>query len=232
MLTSPAVAVLAVYFVLVGGVESVTDFSNLTRAMFAEILEVLILMFVALAVFPAVHLTATSARRAGAEAQLAATPTDALRRDMALCLGVLLGPAALDARAGPARRLGGRRGRPRPPRRAADRPLDRHRGPPVAGAGVGCGDPGDRRSALAPLPRIASRGLCRDGLRHGLDRRGGWRDHPVVVVVRGERRRTPLRHGARRRRHRSPGTRPTCSPGRSSASARSGCVSPSTSAPG
>jgi uncharacterized membrane protein len=95
MLTSPAVAVLAVYFVVVGGVESVTDFSNLTRAMFAEILEVLILMFVALAVFPAVHLTATSARRAGAEAQLAATPTDALRRDMSLCLGVLLGPVAL-----------------------------------------------------------------------------------------------------------------------------------------
>lgn len=94
MLTSPALAVLGLYFVLVGGVEFVTDAASLTRAMFAEILEVLLLMFVALVVFPAVHLTATSARRAGADAQLAATPMDELRRDLALCLGVLLGPAA------------------------------------------------------------------------------------------------------------------------------------------
>jgi hypothetical protein len=94
MLTSPAVAVLGLYFVLVGGVEFVTDVASLTRAMVAEVLEVLLLMFVALVIFPAVHLTATSSRRAGADAQLAATPTDALRRDLASCLGVLLGPAA------------------------------------------------------------------------------------------------------------------------------------------
>lgn len=95
MLTSPAVAVLGLYFVLVGGVEFVNDVSSLTRAMVAEVLEVLLLMFVALVIFPAVHLTATSARRAGADAQLAASPMDTLRRDFALCLGVLLGPAAL-----------------------------------------------------------------------------------------------------------------------------------------
>lgn len=95
ILTSPAVAILGLYFVLVGGVGIVTDFSSLTRAMFAEVLEVLLLMFVALVIFPAVHLTATSAHRAGAEGQLAATPMDVLRRDLALCLGVLLGPAAV-----------------------------------------------------------------------------------------------------------------------------------------
>ena len=53
MLTSPAIVVLGVYFVLVGGVEFVTDASSLTRAMLAEVLEVLALMFVALVVFPA-----------------------------------------------------------------------------------------------------------------------------------------------------------------------------------
>lgn len=93
MLTSPAVGLLALYFILVGGVEMFSDFSSLTQAMFAEILGVLLLMFVVLVVFPAVHLTATSARRAGAEAQLTPSPMDALRRDMSLCVGVLVGPA-------------------------------------------------------------------------------------------------------------------------------------------
>ncbi len=90
MLTSPAIALTAVYVLFVGGVGTITG-EEISRAMAAEFAEV-IAMFFAIVVFPAAHLTATSARRAGAEAQLSAAPTDPLRRDLALCLGVVLGP--------------------------------------------------------------------------------------------------------------------------------------------
>ncbi len=93
MVTSPAMAVLAAYFVLVVGVDSFTDFSSITRSVVVEFLAVITGMMLGVAIFLATHLTASSARRAGAEAQLSASPMDPVRRDLALCLGVLLGPA-------------------------------------------------------------------------------------------------------------------------------------------
>jgi hypothetical protein len=89
-LTSPALAIVGVYFVLTIGLSGIAG-EHWSRALLAEFAGV-IGVFFAIAVFPAVHLTATSARRTGAEAQLAATPQGPLNRDLALCLAVVLGP--------------------------------------------------------------------------------------------------------------------------------------------
>ncbi len=90
IMTSPAILFVGAYVLLLGGVgvDHGEDFSRAALAEFSGYIGV----FFGIAVFPAVHLTATSARRSGAEAQLSATAQTPLRRDLALCLGVMLGP--------------------------------------------------------------------------------------------------------------------------------------------
>jgi hypothetical protein len=90
IMTSPAILFVGVYVLLLGGVGSING-EEFSRAAFADF-SAYIGVFFGIAVLPAVHLTATSARRSGAETQLSATPQGPLRRDLALCVGVVLGP--------------------------------------------------------------------------------------------------------------------------------------------
>ncbi len=90
MLTSPALAVVGAYLLVTVGMSSVAG-EHWSRGLVAEFAAIWGIFF-GIAVFPAVHLTATSARRTGAEGQLAAAPQGPLHRDLALCLGVVLGP--------------------------------------------------------------------------------------------------------------------------------------------
>ncbi len=90
MLTSPALVVVGAYLLLTVGMSSIAG-EHWSRGLAAEFAAIWGIFF-GIAVFPAVHLTATSARRTGAEGQLAAAPQEPLHRDLALCLGVVLGP--------------------------------------------------------------------------------------------------------------------------------------------
>jgi hypothetical protein len=98
ILSSPAIPLLLCYLVLVVGVDLAaggdeTNFRN--RAAWAELAGYLGLLIAGPITFVATHLVATSARRSGADRLLIATPVDQRRRDLALCLGVLVGPAAV-----------------------------------------------------------------------------------------------------------------------------------------
>lgn len=90
ILTRPVYLIIVAGF-LAGGVSSAEARSG---AVVQRVL-VLLLTYGALATLFAVSLVATSARRAGAEAQLAAAPVDPQLRTLATGLGVLVGPGAV-----------------------------------------------------------------------------------------------------------------------------------------
>jgi hypothetical protein len=97
ILTSPAVPLLLCYLVLVLGLGTITGSDEAyvhSRASWAELTGYLALLIAGPITFVATHLVATSARRSGSDRLLTATPLDPRRRDLALCLGVLVGPTA------------------------------------------------------------------------------------------------------------------------------------------
>jgi hypothetical protein len=97
ILSSPAIPLLLCYLVLVVGVGLAAGGDEpyfRSRAGWAELAGYLGLLIAGPITFVATHLVATSARRSGADRMLTATPVDKCRRDHALCLGVLVGPAA------------------------------------------------------------------------------------------------------------------------------------------
>lgn len=97
MMTSPALAVMAVYFLLVAGIDTSQAEEGLgslfNRATLASVLALIVTLFMGLVTFVSAHLVASSARRAGAGAQLDAAPMSPRRRDLGLCLAVAIGPA-------------------------------------------------------------------------------------------------------------------------------------------
>jgi hypothetical protein len=96
MLTSPAIPLLLGYLVVVLGVDVITGGGDSTqlsrRAQLAEMSAYVVLLFWGPLTFVAAHLVATSSRRSGSERLLLASPVDRRRRDIGLCLGVVLGP--------------------------------------------------------------------------------------------------------------------------------------------
>jgi hypothetical protein len=90
----PVYAVLLLYFVVLVGVQATTSLWPPSRDSVRDLLVTLGLLWLGPATFFAANLIASSARRAHAESQLAATPTAAQARTLAICLGVLL-PATL-----------------------------------------------------------------------------------------------------------------------------------------
>jgi hypothetical protein len=89
----PVYLVLLLYFILLFSVEAAAS-GHPARQTVREVITALGLLWVGPATFFAANLIASSARRAHAEPQLAATPISAQTRTFALCLGVL-GPTAV-----------------------------------------------------------------------------------------------------------------------------------------
>lgn len=79
------------YVVLVFGVDSIQGTGIWSRAALAELIVYILVLYLGPFTFVASHLVATSARRGGAARSLSAVPLDRRRRDLALCLGVLIG---------------------------------------------------------------------------------------------------------------------------------------------
>jgi hypothetical protein len=100
MLTSPAYAVLLAFIVLSsGGVALTGDVRSWlpTRAEAYDLLQFLLVLYAGLATYVVAHLVSTSARRSGAEVQLAAAPSGERSRIVGLVLGLLMGPVAVVA---------------------------------------------------------------------------------------------------------------------------------------
>jgi hypothetical protein len=99
ILTSPAIPILLGYLMLVLGVDFLSggdERAGLShRYALAELLGYVSLLILGPITFVAANLVATSARRSGAHRLLGAAPVDQRRRDLALCGGVLLGPATV-----------------------------------------------------------------------------------------------------------------------------------------
>jgi hypothetical protein len=94
ILTSPAFPLLLGYLVLVTGIDPDESAPMFRREAIAELLAYISLVFLGPMAFLCSHLVASSARRSGSERLLAATLLGQRRRDLGLCLGVLLGPVA------------------------------------------------------------------------------------------------------------------------------------------
>lgn len=90
----PVYLLLLVYFGLIGGVELSPGLPSRETAQ--DFLEIVGLLWLGPATFFAANLVASSARRGHAESQLAAAPTSAQTRTLAVCLAVL-GPTAAAA---------------------------------------------------------------------------------------------------------------------------------------
>ena len=87
---------MALYFLLIGGVGAVQDWRELAdRSAWAEFIAYVCLLLLGPVTYISAHLVATSARRSGANAQIDAAPMERRRRDLALCLGVLIGPVVV-----------------------------------------------------------------------------------------------------------------------------------------
>jgi hypothetical protein len=99
ILSSPPILMLLGYLVLMPGVDALAggdEGADLRgRAALAELMGYLSLLVAGPITFVATHLVATSACRSGSERMLTATPVSERRRDLALCLGVLVGPTAI-----------------------------------------------------------------------------------------------------------------------------------------
>jgi hypothetical protein len=96
VLSSPATPILLTYLLLVAGVDVVVG-GDQSEGMFrreaiAELLAYVGLLLYGPITFVGAHLVTSSAGRSGSERMLAATPLGERRRDLALCLGVLVGP--------------------------------------------------------------------------------------------------------------------------------------------
>ncbi|HEY3009331.1 MAG TPA: hypothetical protein VGJ63_14865 [Micromonosporaceae bacterium] len=96
MVRHPVYVVLLLYFVVLAGIQATAGLWPPSRGSVRDLLVTLGLLWLGPATFFAANLIASSARRAHAESQLAATPTAAQARTLAICLGVLL-PAGLAA---------------------------------------------------------------------------------------------------------------------------------------
>ena len=96
ILTSPTFPILISYLLLVLGVDLLAggdESAGLSeRAQIAELSAYVVLLLWGPLTFVATYLTATSSRRSGSEQLLVSAPVDGRRRDLALCLGVALGP--------------------------------------------------------------------------------------------------------------------------------------------
>lgn len=97
MLLSPALLLLLGFVLLMGGVETVAEQKlSMPSAQSAyEAINFFTALYLGLLVYVAAHLVTSSARRTGAEPQLAASALSVRQRSGGLCLGVLLGPGAL-----------------------------------------------------------------------------------------------------------------------------------------
>lgn len=97
IVSSPATPILLGYLVLMAGVRTIVG-GDQTEGMFrrqalAELLTYVGLLLYGPITFVGAHLVTSSAGRSGSERMLAATPLVERRRDVALCCGVLVGPA-------------------------------------------------------------------------------------------------------------------------------------------
>lgn len=96
IVSSPATPILLSYLVFVMGVDLIVggDQSEgmFRREAFADLLGYVALLLYGPITFVGAHLVTSSAGRSGSERMLAATPLGERRRDLALCLGVLVGP--------------------------------------------------------------------------------------------------------------------------------------------
>jgi hypothetical protein len=97
MLLSPVLLLLLAFVVLMGGVETVAEqaLSMPTARGAYDAITFFTALYLGLLVYMAAHLVTSSARRAGAEPQLAASALSSRQRSVGLCLGVLFGPGGL-----------------------------------------------------------------------------------------------------------------------------------------
>ena len=97
MVTSPALLLLLAFVILMGGVETVAEraLSMPTARGVYDAITFFTALYLGLLVYMAAHLVTSSARRTGAEPQLAASALSARQRSAGLCLGVLFGPGCL-----------------------------------------------------------------------------------------------------------------------------------------
>lgn len=97
ILLSPVFGLVLGIIVLMGGVESFAEakLSLPSARTFYDIITFFTALYLGLLVYISAHLVTSSARRTGAEPQLAASALSARQRRAGLCLGVLLGPGLL-----------------------------------------------------------------------------------------------------------------------------------------
>jgi hypothetical protein len=97
MLLSPVLLVLLAFTVLMGGVRTVSE-TSLSLPTAQGVYDVTLFfsaLYLGLLMYSAAHLVTSSARRTGADAQLAASGLSERQRSVGLCLGVIFGPGAL-----------------------------------------------------------------------------------------------------------------------------------------
>ena len=97
MLLSPVLLLLLAFAILMGGVRSVVemDLSLPTAQSVYDVVTFFSALYLGLLVYSAAHLVTSSARRTGAEAQLASSALSERQRRTGLCLGVIFGPGLL-----------------------------------------------------------------------------------------------------------------------------------------
>ena len=97
MVFSPVFGLVLALFLLMGGVESIAE-ANLSLPSARTLYDVITFfsaLYLGLLVYISAHLVTSSARRTGADPQLAASALSSRQRNAGLCLGVLLGPGLL-----------------------------------------------------------------------------------------------------------------------------------------
>ncbi|MEO8328680.1 MAG: hypothetical protein ABI586_01625 [Candidatus Nanopelagicales bacterium] len=94
ILFSPAYLLLLGFFLLTGGIEGIIEGASVVfdSRIFYEAIVFYSALYLGLITYVAAHLVTSSARRAHADQQLAASPIDERGRGLGLCLGVVLGP--------------------------------------------------------------------------------------------------------------------------------------------
>ena len=97
MVLSPVFGLVLLLFLLMGGVESVAEakLSLPSARTLYDVITFFTALYLGLLVYVSAHLVTSSARRTGAEPQLAASALTSRQRSAGLCLGVLMGPGAL-----------------------------------------------------------------------------------------------------------------------------------------
>lgn len=97
MIFSPVFGLVLALFLLMGGVESVAEatLSLPSARTLYDVITFFSALYLGLLVYISAHLVTSSARRTGAEPQLAASALSSRQRKAGLCLGVLMGPGLL-----------------------------------------------------------------------------------------------------------------------------------------